>query len=46
MPVSGNGSYAMASGPTPGQAGTYRWRAFYSGDGGNEAVSTALQRRE
>ena len=31
---------------TPTQAGTYRWRAFYSGDANNPPVSGRLQRRQ
>ncbi|NDP42707.1 MAG: hypothetical protein GZ089_08330, partial [Aromatoleum sp.] len=39
--VSGNGSYTSTPVFTPGTAGLYRWRAFYSGDGNNAAVSGA-----
>jgi hypothetical protein len=38
--VSGNDDYDSPA-FTPSQAGTYRWRAFYSGDARNEAVSGA-----
>jgi len=38
--VSGNGMYSNAPTFTPATAGTYRWRAFYSGDSNNAAVST------
>jgi NHL repeat len=38
--VSGNGSYGNSPAFTPTAAGTYRWRAFYSGDANNAAVST------
>ncbi len=38
--VNGNGTYASAP-FTPTLAGTYRWRAIYSGDGGNVAVAGA-----
>ncbi|MGD0877316.1 MAG: sortase [Anaerolineales bacterium] len=39
IPVSGDGSFPSDSYPTT-QAGTYRWRAFYSGDSNDNAVST------
>ncbi|MEP7183981.1 MAG: hypothetical protein ABI886_17530, partial [Betaproteobacteria bacterium] len=39
--VSGNGTYTSAPGFTPATAGVYRWRAFYSGDANNAAVSGA-----
>ncbi len=40
QPVSGNGQYT--SGPfTTTEAGTFRWRAGYSGDANNNPVSTA-----
>ncbi|MCA1684204.1 MAG: hypothetical protein LC708_03660, partial [Actinobacteria bacterium] len=38
--VAGAGSYTSA-GFTPTAAGVYRWRAAYSGDGGNAGVGTA-----
>jgi NHL repeat len=38
--VSGNGNYNSAPTFTPSTAGTYRWRASYSGDLNNAAVST------
>ena len=41
IPVNGNGTYTSAPGFTPTVAGTYRWRAFYSGDANNAAVSGA-----
>ena len=31
---------------TPTAAGTYRWRAFFSGDANNNAISGAVQRAE
>ena len=37
--VNGNGTYTSAPGFTPTVVGTYRWRAFYSGDANNAAVS-------
>jgi autotransporter-associated beta strand protein len=37
--VSGNGDYTSSS-FTPSQAGTYRWIASYSGDGGNDPAAT------
>ena len=37
-PVAGNGVYASAN-FTPTAAGSYRWRAIYSGDANNHAVS-------
>ncbi len=37
--VNGNGTYTSAPGFTPTLPGTYRWRAFYSGDANNAAVS-------
>jgi hypothetical protein len=40
VPVAGAGSYNSASYTTT-QAGTYQWRAAYSGDANNDAVSTA-----
>jgi hypothetical protein len=40
VPVSGNGVYPSTT-FTPTLAGTYRWIASYSGDGGNAAVATA-----
>ena len=39
--VNGNGIYTSAPGFAPVAAGTYRWRAFYSGDANNNAVSGA-----
>ena len=42
--VNGNGDYTSDS-YTPTQAGTYRWRAFYSGDANNNAVSGACNAR-
>ncbi len=39
--VSGNGNYNSAPAFTPATAGTYRWRASYSGDANNAAVATA-----
>ncbi len=39
--VNGNGTYTSAPGFTTTAAGTYRWRAFYSGDANNAAVSGA-----
>ncbi len=39
--VNGNGTYTSAPGFTPVAVGTYRWRAFYSGDANNAAVSAA-----
>ena len=39
--VNGNGTYTSAPGFTTMAAGTYRWRAFYSGDANNAAVSEA-----
>jgi hypothetical protein len=41
IPVNGNGTYTSAPGFTPTLPGTYRWRAFYSGDANNAAVSGA-----
>ncbi len=38
--VSGNGNYDNSPTFTPGTPGTYRWRASYSGDVNNAAVST------
>src|SRR2546422_1481225 len=39
---SGEGAGTATSDPfTPGQAGTYRWRASYSGDTNNAATATA-----
>jgi sugar lactone lactonase YvrE len=40
IPVSGIGNYNSAPAFTPATIGTYRWRAFYSGDAGNAAVAT------
>jgi hypothetical protein len=40
VPVSGNGDYSNSPAFTPGSPGTYRWRASYSGDANNAAVST------
>ena len=37
--VNGNGTYTSAPGFTPTLPGTYRWRASYSGDANNAAVS-------
>ncbi|MEO6929389.1 MAG: hypothetical protein ABI190_09500, partial [Casimicrobiaceae bacterium] len=39
--VSGNGSYTSAPAFTPTAVGTYRWRASYTGDGNNQAVTGA-----
>lgn len=39
-PVSGNDSYG-SSNYTPAKPGTYRWRAFYSGDSANDPVAGA-----
>ena len=39
IPVSGNGTYTSTPGFTPVAAGTYLWRAFYSGDANNAPVS-------
>jgi len=39
--VTGNGSYGNSPAFTPEAAGTYRWRASYSGDANNAAVSTS-----
>ncbi len=44
--VNGNGTYTSAPGFTPTAPGTYRWRAFYSGDANNNPVITAVQRAE
>ena len=38
IPVNGNGSYTSAPGFAPTAPGTYRWRAFYSGDEVNNGV--------
>lgn len=40
VPVNGNGTYTSTD-FVPAAAGTYRWTASYSGDGGNNAVSIA-----
>ena len=37
--VNGNGTYASTPAFTPAAAGTYRWRASYSGDASNAAVT-------
>jgi hypothetical protein len=37
--VSGNGTYASTPSFTPTTAGTWRWRASYSGDANNNAVT-------
>ena len=39
--VSGNGNYGNSPTFIPGTIGTYRWRAFYSGDANNVAVATS-----
>jgi hypothetical protein len=39
--VSGDGDYGNSPAFTPATAGTYRWRASYSGDGNNAAVATS-----
>jgi hypothetical protein len=39
--VSGNGSYGNSPAFTPATAGTYRWQATYTGDAGNDGVSTS-----
>ena len=39
--VSGSGTYGNSPAFTPPTAGTYRWRAFYSGDTNNAAVAGA-----
>lgn len=39
--VAGNGSYSPSSGFAPTAAGVYRWRAAYSGDANNNAVTGA-----
>ena len=40
IPVNGNGNYTSAPPFTPTAAGTYRWRAFYTGDDINNGVIT------
>ena len=39
--VNGNGTYGPSGSFTPTTAGTYRWRATYSGDANNNAVTGA-----
>jgi hypothetical protein len=39
--VSGNGAYTSSPAFVPPAVGTYRWRAFYSGDGSNAAIAGA-----
>ncbi len=40
VPVSGNGVYSTSAAFTAGEAGTYHWIATYSGDSGNDSVSS------
>ena len=44
--VNGNGSYTSAPPFTPTAPGTYRWRAFYTGDEVNNGGHHAVQRAE
>lgn len=39
--VTGNGTYSVSPAFTPAAAGTYRWTTSYSGDGDNEAATSA-----
>ena len=41
LTVSGNGNFSNSPAFIPSVAGTYRWRASYSGDANNDAVATS-----